>query len=473
MRSLRFFALLPAVCALAGAATSSEPTRQPDQHWPLSRLFTRPFLWGTPPSGVKWARESATLAFLWNSEGQPFLDLYAYDANARKLTRLTHLEAEPDEYNQPEIDERQKAYQLPQTGLSNFALSPDGKHIAYSYLGDLYLVDTDGAKLPFRLTRTKAAETNPQFSPDAHQLAYTRGGALLVQDLTTGQLRQIGSAENIAAYRWSPDGRMFVYSTRTPGATRNQVLPNYSGRFVAARPFSRDVAGDEPGTTKLFLIASDSDKATAVQAGPLGDKTWGFGLPEWSPDSKLLIKTVASADLKREQVLLITAASGRARLLYEEKDPAWAFSGAAGWSPDSKSIFFTSEKDGFAHLYTLGLDASAVPVQVTKGAWEVRSERGIYPAEPQWAGGYLYFTSTETSPHERQFFRVRPDGSGKERLTKEPGINIGIASDDGQHQAVMHADLDHPLDLYVDGHRVTVSERADFAKYPWPQYPLL
>src|SRR5258708_7190798 len=63
----------------------------------LDRLFTRPYLWGTPPEQPKWSHQNHVLVFLWNAEGRRFLDLYAYHADRQKLVRLTDLEAQKDD----------------------------------------------------------------------------------------------------------------------------------------------------------------------------------------------------------------------------------------------------------------------------------------------------------------------------------------------------------------------------------------
>src|SRR6202035_5322021 len=93
--------------------------------WPLDRLFTRPFIWGTPASDVTWSKSGHTLLFLWNAEGQGFLDLYAYDPDARKLKRLTDLAGVHDEINETETDkdQRLKRYEVPNSGLNSFNLA--------------------------------------------------------------------------------------------------------------------------------------------------------------------------------------------------------------------------------------------------------------------------------------------------------------------------------------------------------------
>ena len=130
----------------------------------LERLFSRPFLWGSSPQQPAWSKDGHTLLFLWNAGGYRFLDLYAYHPDAQRLARLTGLEGEKDEINlsAEERDDRQKLYLAPPSGLADFELSRNGSLAAFSYRGDLYVVPTDGSRPPFRLTKTKAAETAPQ-----------------------------------------------------------------------------------------------------------------------------------------------------------------------------------------------------------------------------------------------------------------------------------------------------------------------
>ena len=58
--------------------------------WPLERLFSRPYAWGTPPARVAWSKQGHTLLFLWNAEGGRFMDLYAYHPAEQRL-ELQHL----------------------------------------------------------------------------------------------------------------------------------------------------------------------------------------------------------------------------------------------------------------------------------------------------------------------------------------------------------------------------------------------
>jgi dipeptidyl aminopeptidase/acylaminoacyl peptidase len=438
--------------------------------WSLEKLFTRPFVWGTPPSEITWSKQGHTLLFLWNAEGGRFRDLYAYHAAAQKLVRLTDMEPVRDDLNRGEAekDEHRKHYLMPPDGIPAFQMSRDGRRATFAYQGDLYVVSTDGSAAPFRLTRTKAAESTPQLSPDAGQIAYQRDGQLFVQDLKDGRLWQLTDIEekdqSLEVSGWSPDGALFFYTVRI-GSPRQLVLPNYSGRVVTARTFDRSLAGDEAPELRIYVVPAGGGKPVDMQPGPWGSKAYSDP-PQWSPDSKSLLRRIVHPDLKRQQLVMLNAATGKARVVFEQSDPAWANSISFGWSPDSRYVFYTSDQDGWEHLYKVPAGGGKAE-QLTHGAWEIHKDV-LLGRDPQWVGDHLYFSSTEADTSERQFYRIRPDGSGKERLSASAGINIGAVSEDGQYTAMLHADLDHPLDLHVNGRRVTTSPRPEFAQYRWP-----
>jgi dipeptidyl-peptidase-4 len=453
-----------AIAALLVCSLGAEP-------WPLERLLSRPFAWGTTPAKVTWSKQGHVLLFLWNAEGRRFMDLYAYHPDQQRLARLTNLELIDDPINRPaaEKDERQKQYLEPPEGIGDFDISRDGSRAAFSYHGDLYLVNTSGTPgqdSPFRLTRTKTAETNPAFSFDGNKLAFAREGQLFVQDLHTGQLWQVteieGEGTSLGGWRWSRDGKRFVYTVRA-GAGRKLLLPNYAGRLVTASSFPRTLPGDPATDVKTYVVPADGGTPVAMEQGPWGEKVFSFGTPQWSPDSRWLLRTAVHPNLKQAAILVNDAVSGKARVVAEDKGAAWVEPFFAAWSPDSSRILFTSERDGWSHLYIVSKDGGEAR-QLTRGAWQVDNER-TFGHEPQWAGDYIYFASTEGGTAERQFYRIHPDGSGKEKLSSHEGLNIGIVSEDGHDIAMMMADVKNPFDLYVGGHRVTTSPRAEFAKY--------
>jgi dipeptidyl-peptidase-4 len=112
---------------------------------------------------------------------------------------------------------------------------------------------------------------------------------------------------------------------------------------------------------------------------------------------------------------------------------------------DGQHFLWPSERDGYMHLYRYRLDGK-LENQVTKGPWALASSGGL----PFWVrralvgvdekNNWIYFTALEQSSIERHMYRIRPDGSGFARISKEPGT----------HRVLMSPDSRYFLDRYSD-----------------------
>ena len=74
------------------------------------------------------------LAFLWNEKGGAFRDLYAYDADQKRLTRLTDpkLVKDPINVSDEEQDAHERTGLLPQLGLGSLLTFPKTANGWYS-----------------------------------------------------------------------------------------------------------------------------------------------------------------------------------------------------------------------------------------------------------------------------------------------------------------------------------------------------
>ncbi|MGM1064118.1 amidohydrolase family protein [Saccharothrix sp. Mg75] len=297
------------------------------------------------------------------------------------------------------------------------AWSPDGRSIAFQSYRDgnfhVHLVDVDGGE-PRRLTSGAFDHREPAFSPDGERIALTsdRGGSygLWLLDLASGDLTALTSPpDEVGAPRWSADGRRIAFTVDDTAVDvltvatgeRVRVATAPAGARVLGAGFGPDdrtpcytllrpdradlVLGDRPLTDgedvfgfaatwvgESFLYTADGrvrrrDLAGGVRdipfeavvpvtprtprrrapgsAGDTPTPVRGIASPVVSPDGR----TVAFRALNAVHLVPITGGTPR-RLTdghHFDSDP--------DFSPDSRSIVYSSDRGGVPALWTRDL----------------------------------------------------------------------------------------------------------------------
>ncbi len=117
-------------------------------------------------------------------------------------------------------------------------ISPDGKLVAFSYLGDIWVVETIGGKAR-PVTMHRAHEMSPVFSPDGRSIAFSsnRHGSynVFVIPVDSGKpTRLTFDSSNDLVTGWSPDGKSVLFaSTRSasfPPAYELYTVPVEGGQ---------------------------------------------------------------------------------------------------------------------------------------------------------------------------------------------------------------------------------------------------
>lgn len=140
-----------------------------------------------------------------------------------------------------------------------------------------------------------------------------------------------------------------------------------------------------------------------------------------------------------KDLLFADRATGRVRHILKENDPGWVnVDDDLLFLKDGKHFIWSSERDGYKHLYLYALDGTLVN-QITRGSWATFSagggvawvQRSIVGLDEQ--SGWLFFTALEKSSIERHLYRVRLDGSGMKRVSQEEGSHNVSFSPDGHY----------------------------------------
>ncbi|MDQ3322505.1 MAG: prolyl oligopeptidase family serine peptidase [Acidobacteriota bacterium] len=194
---------------------------------------------------------------------------------------------------------------------------------------------------------------------------------------------------------------------------------------------------------------------------------------QWSDDGKNAVIQARAADNKDRWIMTLDAATGKTKVIATVHDDAWVGGPGAftlGWLPDNRRVYFQSERDGFAHLYTVSTDGGA-PVQLTSGKFEVSDVR---LSEDKTK---FYFTSSEGSFFERNLYSMRFDGGERTRLTSMAGNNQAVVSPDEKTLAIVRSFSNKPPELYIAPNKtganeseikqITVSPTDEWRSYNW------
>jgi Tol biopolymer transport system component/C-terminal processing protease CtpA/Prc len=171
-------------------------------------------------------------------------------------------------------------------GMKHPAISPDGRRLAFSWHGDLWICPSSGGEAE-RLTDDPADEQKPAWSPDGARIAYSSDRAgnrdLFVVDAAGGAARQLTfHSSDDDAPAWSPDGKWIAFQSNRDStldlALNNNVwdvwkMPAGGGtavrvtRFRGENPawspdgrwiaYDRYASGYSDGEHNIFVIAPD------------------------------------------------------------------------------------------------------------------------------------------------------------------------------------------------------------------------
>jgi tricorn protease len=276
-------------------------------------------------------------------------------------------------------------------------ISPDGKLVAFSYKGDIWVVEAIGGTAR-AVTSHPAHDIEPVFSPDGRTLAFSsnRHGSydIYIVPVQGGRPKRLtvdSATERVCG--WSPDGKNILYAS-----TRSTAFPhNYELYMVPVEGgMSRRVSAAE-GKEGTFSPAGDR---IAYVRGP---GTWYRKGYRGSSNDDIWICNADGSNNRR-----VTSFNGQ--------------DGSPMWSADGKTLYYVSEAHGSpANIVRLSLDAGAKPQQITfhkdDGVRRARMSR-----DGQWivyeCGADLWIVSTrpEAVPRKLAIEVNADDKSNPEQL---------------------------------------------------------
>jgi dipeptidyl-peptidase-4 len=320
--------------------------------------------------------------------------------------------------------------------IEDYKWSNDGKKLLiftngvrvwrYNTRGDYWVLDLVTGSLG-QLGKFAAPSTLmfAKFSPQSDRAAYVVKNNIFVEDLKTSEVIQIthdGSKRCINGtfdwvyeeelscrdgFRWSPDGEQIAYwQSDTEGTGTFYLINNIDSVYSQPIPFPYPKVGTTNSAVKIGVVSSGG-----------GETKW-FDIPgdprnnylarlEFIPNSDDVMIQQLNRLQNRNTVWIGNTKIIEIEKILTDRDEAFLdIHDNVQWLNEESYFTWTSEKDGWLHLYKVSRDGNEVDL-ITKGEFDVVSINCI-----DERGGYVYYIASPTNFTQRYLYRSRIDGSG-------------------------------------------------------------
>ena len=271
------------------------------------------------------------------------------------------------------------------------------------------------------------------FSPQGDKVAYVFENNLFIQNIKSGKVTQVttdGKKNHIIngasdwvyeeefalvrSFEWAPDGEHIAYYKFDETHVKEFSMDLFKGGLYPTQDvFKYPKAGEDNSVVKVYFYNLEQDKSTYIYT----EKDYEY-IPriKWTNNPKLLALYGMNRHQNELDFVLANTDDASNKVLFTEKDKYYIdVHDNLTFLPEDNFIW-TSEKDGFNHIYLKGLDGSET--QITKGNWEVTSFHGVDSDKME-----IYYTSTEEGSINRSLYAQHLDTDTKTKLSTINGTN--------------------------------------------------
>ena len=323
--------------------------------------------------------------------------------------------------------------------FGRFQYLDGGKRVQFQAFNRVFLYELASGKLaayePERtVTGVRGRGYGDVLSPDLKYRAFTRNYNLYIKDLDGNEtaLTSDGTEdlrngfpdwvypEELAQYEafwWSPDSRYIAFMqfdekpvTKYPIVHDIQPIPRFE-LLGYPKP-----GGNNP-IVRLFVVDVAAKKIVRLETGDDLDVYLYRG--KWTNDSREFTYHRLNRLQNRIELFAADPATGKTRLLLADTDPCYIDESTDLWFlADNQRFLWTSERSGWREIYLYDRASGKLLKQLTAAKLPVGAIQEVDEAR-----GLVYFSGSEANGTETHAYRVKLDGTGFARLTKEPGTH--------------------------------------------------
>ncbi|HMU46921.1 MAG TPA: S9 family peptidase [Chitinophagaceae bacterium] len=304
------------------------------------------------------------------------------------------------------------------------------------------------------------------FSPDGSKIAFVKDNNLYLYDIATGTKAAITNDgkwnyiingncdwvyeeefEFTRAYEWSEKGSYIAYYRFDESKVKEYEFTIFDNKYNKQYEYKYPKAGEDNSNVEIHIydVASHKDVKAQFEEGDIY-------IPriKWTKDDNQLVVFWMNRHQNDLKLLATDAKTGISNTMYEEKNKYYVEINDDWWFlKDGKNFMFTSEMDGYRHIYMYSIDGKS-KTQVTKGNFEVTNVDGVDEVNKR-----VYYTMAWPRPMDRNLFVTDFAGKKTYQLTNGEGWHRVELNDDMTQFYDYRSDLNTPqqvalYDIVID-----------------------
>ncbi|WP_194973151.1 S9 family peptidase [Aquiflexum lacus] len=267
---------------------------------------------------------------------------------------------------------------------------------------------------------------DPVFSPDKSKSAFIKDNNIFIKN---GDIEKQVTFDGVPGHyyaadiTWSPDNKKLAALKVRPAEVRKLTLIESAPKSQFQPLFQqRDYVkpGDALPIKTPVLLDLEKDFSYAVESSLIPEQ-FSISRIAWREDSRSFTFEYNERGHQKYNVIEVNAVQPNAKVLISETSETFIDYSGKNYRKDiadGKEIIWSSERDGWRHLYLIDGKTGNVINQITKGNWVVRNVIHV-DEEKRKVIFYASGLNKGEDPYHLHLCSVDFDGSGMQVLTKE------------------------------------------------------